>query len=119
MTTAYTVLGGMWSVAYTDIFQLALVAIGLAAALPYVLDGAGGLQHAWATYVAARPEGVGVMPPLRPHTDLWTRGVGRRLVGRVADADVRRHPVELLFPARAVVPHAARREAASRYSRAC
>jgi len=40
VTTAYTVLGGMWSVAYTDIFQLGLVALGLAAALPYVLDGA-------------------------------------------------------------------------------
>ena len=39
VTTAYTVLGGMWSVAYTDIFQLAIVAIGLAAALPFVLDG--------------------------------------------------------------------------------
>src|SRR5713101_2427841 len=32
--TAYTMLGGMWSVAYTDVFQLGLVAIGLAAALP-------------------------------------------------------------------------------------
>jgi high affinity choline transporter 7 len=42
VTTAYTVLGGMWSVAYTDVFQLALVAIGLAAALPFVLHGAGG-----------------------------------------------------------------------------
>src|SRR6266700_2588624 len=59
VTTAYTVLGGMWSVAYTDVFQLALVAIGLAAALPYILDGAGGMTHAWATYVAARPDGSG------------------------------------------------------------
>src|SRR5437764_377857 len=48
VTTAYTVLGGMWSVAYTDIFQLGLVALGLAAALPYILAGAGGLHHAWA-----------------------------------------------------------------------
>src|SRR5206468_6729116 len=55
VTTSYTVLGGMWSVAYTDIFQLGLVALGLAAALPYVLAGAGGLHHAWAVYVAARP----------------------------------------------------------------
>src|SRR5262245_814907 len=74
VTTAYTVLGGMWSVAYTDIFQLGLVALGLAVALPYVLDGAGGLLHAWAAYTAARPEAVGLMPPIRPHTDLWTRG---------------------------------------------
>src|SRR5207253_6852804 len=72
VTTAYTALGGMWSVAYTDVFQLALVAIGLAAALPFVLDGAGGLAHAWTAYSAARPEGVGLIPPLHPHTDLWT-----------------------------------------------
>ncbi len=72
VTTAYTMLGGMWSVAYTDIFQLSIVAIGLAVALPFVLSGAGGLHHAWATYIAARPEGGGIMPPWQPHTALWT-----------------------------------------------
>jgi high affinity choline transporter 7 len=73
VTTAYTVLGGMWSVAYTDVFQLALVAIGLAAALPFVLDGAGGVQHAWSAYLAARPDGGGVIPPLHAAGGLWTR----------------------------------------------
>ena len=73
VTTAYTVLGGMWSVAYTDVFQLGLVAIGLAVALPYVLHGAGGVQHAWATYVAARPDGAGIVPPLQPTGALWTK----------------------------------------------
>ena len=72
VTTAYTVLGGMWSVAYTDVFQLALVAVGLAVALPYVLNGAGGVQHAWATYIAARPDGAGVIPPLQPGGGVWT-----------------------------------------------
>ncbi len=72
VTTAYTVLGGMWSVAYTDVFQLALVAIGLAAALPFVLHGAGGAHHAWTAYVTARPEGAGIMPPLQSHTAMWT-----------------------------------------------
>src|SRR3954471_18541077 len=73
VTTAYTVLGGMWSVAYTDVFQLALVAIGLAAALPFVLDGAGGVQHAWSAYLAARPDGGSVIPPLHAAGGLWTR----------------------------------------------
>jgi high affinity choline transporter 7 len=73
VTTAYTMLGGMWSVAYTDVFQLAIVAIGLCVALPYVLEGAGGLRHAWDVYVAARPEGGGIIPPWQPHTDLWNR----------------------------------------------
>jgi Na+/proline symporter len=72
VTTAYTVLGGMWSVAYTDVFQLALVAIGLAAALPFVLHGAGGVQHAWSTYLTARPDGGGVIPSLQPGGGLWT-----------------------------------------------
>jgi Na+/proline symporter len=72
VTTAYTALGGMWSVAYTDIFQLALVAIGLAAALPFVMQGAGGVAAIWTTYITARPEGAAVIPPLNPHTSLWT-----------------------------------------------
>jgi high affinity choline transporter 7 len=63
----------MWSVAYTDVFQLALVAIGLAAALPFVLHGAGGLQHAWTAYVVARPDGSGVIPLLHSNGGLWTR----------------------------------------------
>jgi high affinity choline transporter 7 len=72
VTTAYTMLGGMWSVAYTDIFQLSIVAFGLCIALPFVLSGAGGLRHAWDVYLAARPEGGGAIPPWQPHTDLWT-----------------------------------------------
>jgi solute carrier family 5 (high affinity choline transporter), member 7 len=62
VTTAYTMLGGMWSVAYTDVFQLALVAIGLAAAVPFALSAAGGLEHAWSQYGTARPDGVGIIP---------------------------------------------------------
>jgi high affinity choline transporter 7 len=73
VTTAYTMLGGMWSVAYTDIFQLSIVAIGLTVALPFVLAGAGGLHHAWGMYVAARPEGGGIVPPWEPHSVLWNR----------------------------------------------
>ena len=72
VTTTYTALGGMWSVAYTDVFQLALVALGLAVALPFVMNSAGGLAHVWTTYVAARPEGAGILPPLHSSSDLWT-----------------------------------------------
>jgi solute carrier family 5 (high affinity choline transporter), member 7 len=62
VTTAYTMLGGMWSVAYTDVFQLGLVAIGLAAALPFALGGAGGLEQTWLHYASARPDGHGIVP---------------------------------------------------------
>ena len=73
VTTAYTVVGGMWSVAYTDIFQLALVAIGLGAALPFALDGAGGLARSWTQYAAARPDGIGLIPHVIPGGTVWTR----------------------------------------------
>lgn len=66
VTTAYTMVGGMWSVAYTDVVQLGLVALGLAVAVPYVLDGAGGLAHVWHAYVDARPEAGGLLPPWTP-----------------------------------------------------
>lgn len=74
VTTAYTALGGMWSVAYTDILQLAMVAVGLTFALPYVLDGAGGLTHVWNSYVAARPDGAAIFPPSHAETGLWAHG---------------------------------------------
>lgn len=74
VTTAYTMVGGMWSVAYTDIVQLALVAIGLVVAVPYVLDGAGGLAHVWQTYAEARPESAALGPPLAPRTSAWQGG---------------------------------------------
>ena len=56
VVTLYTMLGGMWAVAYTDAFQLLLVGIGLAAALPFALSAAGGLPHVWQTYQAAPHE---------------------------------------------------------------
>jgi high affinity choline transporter 7 len=74
VTTAYTVVGGMWSVAYTDIVQLGMVALGLVAALPYVIDAAGGLSHVWQAYATARPESASLLPPLLPRTAAWQGG---------------------------------------------
>jgi len=56
VVTLYTMAGGMWAVAYTDAFQLVLVGVGLAAALPFALSAAGGLGHAWDAYQAAPHE---------------------------------------------------------------
>jgi high affinity choline transporter 7 len=47
VVTLHTAVGGMWSVAYTDVFQLALIPIGLLAALPFALDAVGGLGACW------------------------------------------------------------------------
>jgi high affinity choline transporter 7 len=69
IVVGYTVLGGMWSVAYTDAFQLGLVAVGLVVALPVVFHAAGGLHASWAAYAAARPSGTSLIPRLGPG---WT-----------------------------------------------
>jgi high affinity choline transporter 7 len=72
VVTAYTVVGGMWSVAYTDAIQLLLVALGLGAALAVVAQYAGGLGGVWHAYAAARPEASVVYPPLRETASLWS-----------------------------------------------
>lgn len=69
---AYTVVGGMWSVAYTDAFQLGLVVLGLVVALPFIFSAAGGLDASWSNYLAARAERGGVLPPLQPRGEFWT-----------------------------------------------
>lgn len=41
---AYTFLGGLWSVAYTDVVQLIFIFFGLTLAIPFVLNEVGGLD---------------------------------------------------------------------------
>ena len=48
---AYTVVGGMRAVAYTDVLQLALIAVGLLGALPFVLSAAGGWSEVQTTLI--------------------------------------------------------------------
>jgi high affinity choline transporter 7 len=58
VVTLYTMMGGMWSVAYTDAVQLGMVVVGLAVALPVALSAVGGLDVALGQYFEARPRGV-------------------------------------------------------------
>ncbi|MFM8534801.1 MAG: sodium:solute symporter family protein [Acidimicrobiia bacterium] len=53
VVTLYTMAGGMWAVAYTDAFQLVLVCVGLAVAVPFAVSAAGGLDAVWTIYQAA------------------------------------------------------------------
>lgn len=54
VVTVYAVMGGLWSVTLTDFVQVFLIVFGMAAALPYALDMAGGMGN-----VAANvPEGT-------------------------------------------------------------
>jgi high affinity choline transporter 7 len=71
VVTAYTSLGGMWSVAYTDVFQLALIPLGLLAALPFALDHAGGLENCLQLYAAGKQDAARLIPPLKSD-GFWT-----------------------------------------------
>ncbi|RMG83823.1 MAG: sodium:solute symporter [Bacteroidetes bacterium] len=48
---AYTAIGGLWSVAMTDVVQLFLLMTGLIVVLPPVLTSAGGWPEVWSGYV--------------------------------------------------------------------
>jgi high affinity choline transporter 7 len=56
VVTAYTMVGGMWSVAYTDAFQLALIPLGLLAALPFAMAAVGGWDACVVKYFDARSQ---------------------------------------------------------------
>ncbi len=69
---AYTMVGGMWSVAYTDAFQLGLVVLGLGVAMPFVFEAAGGFDASWSGYLAARAERGSLFPPLQSTGSFWS-----------------------------------------------
>lgn len=73
VVTLYTMVGGMWSVAYTDALQLGMVVVGLLAALPFALGAVGGLDAAWTHYAGAHADQGGLLPPLQPRGPFWTR----------------------------------------------
>jgi high affinity choline transporter 7 len=53
---AYTAVGGLRSVAYTDVAQLACILIGLGMAVPFALSSVGGWGDVAASYARAMPE---------------------------------------------------------------
>jgi high affinity choline transporter 7 len=73
VVTAYTMVGGMWSVAYTDAFQLALIPIGLVAALPFVFARVGGIEASCDAYFATKGSAARLLPPLGAFDSFWTR----------------------------------------------
>lgn len=52
IAVAYTVLGGLWAVALTDLVQLLLLLVGLFVVVPYAAEQAGGWSAAWSEYRA-------------------------------------------------------------------
>lgn len=63
----YTAVGGLWSVAMTDIIQLILLFLGLILVVPFALSHVGGWDLAWETY----QESKGVLATVFPPADGW------------------------------------------------
>jgi high affinity choline transporter 7 len=59
---SYTVLGGLWSVALTDVVQLILLFGGLILTIPYALRGVGGWEVAWAAYQSSYGAAASLLP---------------------------------------------------------
>jgi SSS family solute:Na+ symporter len=51
VVTVYSVMGGLWGVAFTDFIQCALILVGTLLAVPYALNAAGG----WSEVMAQAP----------------------------------------------------------------
>jgi len=64
VVTCYTVLGGMWSVGYTDTFQFMLIPLGLFLALPFALHAVGGFDACWNHYVQSKGDAARIFPPV-------------------------------------------------------
>nr|WP_275577006.1 sodium:solute symporter family protein [Thalassobacillus pellis] len=69
IAVAYTVLGGMWAVAYTDLFQMAVLLLGLFLIVPFALGQAGGLESAWSNYSAELGSYAQLFPPINGWQD--------------------------------------------------
>ncbi len=52
----YTVVGGLWSVAYTDVAQLACMILGLCVAIPFAVSRVGGAEIVYEAAVAQMPK---------------------------------------------------------------
>lgn len=61
----YTVLGGLMAVAYTDVVQLFCILIGLAIAVPFVMDSQGGILPSWEIYKSRMGDSGNLFPDLK------------------------------------------------------
>ncbi|MCA9690304.1 MAG: hypothetical protein KC636_11890 [Myxococcales bacterium] len=83
IATAYTLLGGMWSVTLTDALQMGLAAIGLVWLAVAVLSALGGAEAGLARIAEERPAAALALVP-RESADALLEWVGLLLSGTIA-----------------------------------
>jgi len=59
---AYTSIGGLWSVAWTDVVQLTLLIGGLFLIIPFMLSGLGGWPTVWEAYQTKMGPAASLLP---------------------------------------------------------
>ena len=69
VAVAYTLAGGLWAVALTDVLQLTLFLGGLWLVVPFAAQQVGGLTAAWQEYTASFGGSVSLLPPWRGWQD--------------------------------------------------
>lgn len=62
VAVTYTILGGLWAVALTDVVQLVLLFIGLLLVLPFAIDQLGDWDSIWTQYQAEKGAAASVFP---------------------------------------------------------
>ncbi len=78
IAVGYTMLGGLWSVAYTDVVQLVFIIIGLGISIPFALDKIGGMDQALEIYDQTISHGFQIFPSLEAFTGndpAWGNGI--------------------------------------------
>lgn len=65
VAVGYTLVGGLWSVAYTDVVQLVCMLGGLCVAIPFAVNRVGGIETVWENAATK-------MPPFPTGAGIWT-----------------------------------------------
>ncbi|MBP6217610.1 MAG: sodium:solute symporter family protein [Oligoflexales bacterium] len=80
--TAYTLLGGLWAVAYTDVIQLIFISFGLCLSVPFALNSVGGLEKVITQYHQHFADSAGFFPPSSAWTDFlnWNQDWSQKSV---------------------------------------
>ncbi|PTM58453.1 sodium:solute symporter family protein [Desmospora activa] len=68
---AYTVVGGLWSVAYTDVLQFCIIIIGLYLVFAFTIQDTGGIGITWSQYTSGMEEMGRNYANLFPPLDGW------------------------------------------------